>query len=83
LDDETQGRTNDDEMFGVDDLAGEEVVIDTTTGKHEEKIIEDVNTAKPITNVGEVVTTTTIKDSAASTTDVTEDEILWLKHWLH
>nr|GEW90995.1 hypothetical protein [Tanacetum cinerariifolium] len=32
LDDETQGRTNDDEMFGVDDLDGEEVVMETTTG---------------------------------------------------
>nr|GEW88349.1 retrovirus-related Pol polyprotein from transposon TNT 1-94 [Tanacetum cinerariifolium] len=32
LDDETQGRINDDEMFGVDDLAGEEVVMETTTG---------------------------------------------------
>nr|GEV07835.1 Gag-Pol polyprotein [Tanacetum cinerariifolium] len=32
LDDETYGRTNDDEMFGVDDLAGEEVVMETTTG---------------------------------------------------
>nr|GFA47267.1 retrotransposable element Tf2 [Tanacetum cinerariifolium] len=31
-DDETQERTNDDEMFGVDDLAGEEVVVETTTG---------------------------------------------------
>nr|GEW30228.1 retrovirus-related Pol polyprotein from transposon TNT 1-94 [Tanacetum cinerariifolium] len=31
LDDETQGRTNDDEMFGVDDLAREEVVMETTT----------------------------------------------------
>nr|GEW81273.1 hypothetical protein [Tanacetum cinerariifolium] len=29
LDDETQGRTNDDEMFAVDDLAREEVVIDS------------------------------------------------------
>nr|GEU62812.1 glutamic acid-rich protein-like [Tanacetum cinerariifolium] len=29
LDDETQGRTNDDEMFGVDDHAREEVVIDS------------------------------------------------------
>nr|GEW91932.1 putative ribonuclease H-like domain-containing protein [Tanacetum cinerariifolium] len=29
LDDETWGRTNDDEMFEVDDLAGEEVVIDS------------------------------------------------------
>nr|GEZ25571.1 hypothetical protein [Tanacetum cinerariifolium] len=32
LDDKTQGRTNDDEMFGVDDLAGEEVVVETTIG---------------------------------------------------
>nr|GEX63142.1 hypothetical protein [Tanacetum cinerariifolium] len=32
LDNETQGRTNNDEMFGVDDLAGEEVVMETTTG---------------------------------------------------
>nr|GEV01472.1 hypothetical protein [Tanacetum cinerariifolium] len=31
LDDETQGRINDDEMFGVDDLDGEEVVMETTT----------------------------------------------------
>nr|GEV65892.1 copia protein [Tanacetum cinerariifolium] len=55
LDDETQGRTNDDEMFGVDDLAREEVVKDTTTGEHEEQIIEDVSTAEPITTVGEVL----------------------------
>nr|GEX22144.1 protein ALP1-like [Tanacetum cinerariifolium] len=48
LDDETQGKTNDDEMFGVDDLAGEEVVMETTNG---------------------------VKDSAAPTTDVTEDEV--------
>nr|GEW67225.1 hypothetical protein [Tanacetum cinerariifolium] len=32
LDVETQGRTNDDEMFRVDDLAIEEVVMETTTG---------------------------------------------------
>nr|GFA28180.1 hypothetical protein [Tanacetum cinerariifolium] len=32
LEDETQGITNDDEMFRVDDLAREEVVIKTTTG---------------------------------------------------
>nr|GEV11934.1 hypothetical protein [Tanacetum cinerariifolium] len=48
LDDETQERTNDDEMFKVDDLAGEEVVMNTTT---------------------------TVKDSASLTKDVTEDEI--------
>nr|GEX30048.1 retrovirus-related Pol polyprotein from transposon TNT 1-94 [Tanacetum cinerariifolium] len=75
LDDETQGRTNDDEMFGVDDLAEEEIVMDTTTGEHEEHIIEDVSTAEPVTTDGEVVTTTTVKDSDAPTTDVTEDKI--------
>nr|GEX45428.1 hypothetical protein [Tanacetum cinerariifolium] len=79
LDDETHGRTNDDDMFGVDDLAGEEVVMDTTTGEHVEQIIKDVekevSTAEPITTAGEVVTTT-VKVSAAPTTDVTEDEII-------
>nr|GEU79818.1 beta-glucosidase 44-like [Tanacetum cinerariifolium] len=48
LDDETQGRTNDGEMFRVDDLFREEVVMETTTG---------------------------VKDSAAPTKDVTEDEV--------
>nr|GFC03846.1 hypothetical protein [Tanacetum cinerariifolium] len=32
LDNKTQGRTNDYEMFRVDDLAREEVVMETTTG---------------------------------------------------
>nr|GEZ59746.1 hypothetical protein [Tanacetum cinerariifolium] len=73
LDDETYGRTNDDEMFGVDDLTGEEVVMDTKTGEHEEQIIKDVSTAEPVTTAGEVVTT--VKDSAALITNVTEDEI--------
>nr|GEY23111.1 hypothetical protein [Tanacetum cinerariifolium] len=49
LDDETQGKTNDDEIFRVDDLSGEEVVMETTTGEHEEKIIEDVSTTEPDT----------------------------------
>nr|GEX67229.1 hypothetical protein [Tanacetum cinerariifolium] len=53
LDDETQGRINDDEMFGVDDLDGEVVVI--------------YSAAEPVT---------TIKDSAAPTTNVTEDKII-------
>nr|GEV57417.1 hypothetical protein [Tanacetum cinerariifolium] len=49
LDDETQGRTNDNEMFGVDDLAGEEVVMDS--------VAEPVTTVKdspsPTTDVTE------------------------------
>nr|GEY73136.1 retrotransposon protein, putative, Ty1-copia subclass [Tanacetum cinerariifolium] len=43
LDDETQGRKNDDEMFGVDDLAGEEVVMETITGvKYSVSLTTDV-----------------------------------------
>nr|GEV86036.1 putative reverse transcriptase domain-containing protein [Tanacetum cinerariifolium] len=53
LDDETQWRTNDDEIFRVDDLAGEEVVMNSV--------------ADPVT---------TVKDSAAPTTNVTKDEII-------
>nr|GEY02651.1 hypothetical protein [Tanacetum cinerariifolium] len=64
------GEENDDEMFGVDDLSGEEVVLDTITGEHEEHIIEDVSTAKPVTTAGEVVTTVADKVSAAPTTNV-------------
>nr|GEX14721.1 hypothetical protein [Tanacetum cinerariifolium] len=75
LDDDTQGRTNDDEMYRVDDCVREEVVMDTTTGEHEEHIIEDVSTAELVTIAGEVVTTTAVNVSAAPTTDVTKDEI--------
>nr|GEZ70033.1 hypothetical protein [Tanacetum cinerariifolium] len=66
---------NDDEMFGVDDLSGEELVLDTTTNEHKEQIIEDVSTNKPVTTAGEVVTTVDDKVSAAPTADVTKDEI--------
>nr|GEX03440.1 copia protein [Tanacetum cinerariifolium] len=52
-----------------------EVVLDTTTGEHEEQLIEDVSTAKPVTTAGEVVTIVADKVSVAPTTDVTEDEI--------
>nr|GEV59776.1 hypothetical protein [Tanacetum cinerariifolium] len=75
LDVDTHGRKNDDEMFGVDNLSKEKVVLDTTTGEHEEQIIEDVSTAKPVNTAGEVVTTIADKVSVAPTTDVTKYEI--------
>nr|GFA00004.1 hypothetical protein [Tanacetum cinerariifolium] len=75
LDADTQGRKNDDEMFGVNDLSREEVVLDTTTDEHEEQIIEDVSTAEQVTTATEVVTTAADKVSAAPTTYVTEDKI--------
>nr|GFD08257.1 hypothetical protein [Tanacetum cinerariifolium] len=34
--DETQGRMNEEEMFGVKDLAGNEVIVDATAGEEEE-----------------------------------------------
>nr|GEV13717.1 hypothetical protein [Tanacetum cinerariifolium] len=79
LDDEAQGRTNNDDMFGVNDLADKEVVMDTTTGEHVEHVTKDVekevSTVEPVTTAGEVVTTAAIKVSAAPTTYVTEDEL--------
>nr|GEW91437.1 hypothetical protein [Tanacetum cinerariifolium] len=49
----------------------------------QEQIIKDVSTAEPVTTADEVVTTTIVKDIVAPTTDVIEDEITMLKHWLH
>nr|GEY07216.1 hypothetical protein [Tanacetum cinerariifolium] len=49
LDDETQGRKNDDEMFRVDDLAGKEVVMETTTGvKDKQEMSTTILTAATI-----------------------------------
>nr|GEY13282.1 ribonuclease H-like domain, reverse transcriptase, RNA-dependent DNA polymerase [Tanacetum cinerariifolium]GEY19058.1 ribonuclease H-like domain, reverse transcriptase, RNA-dependent DNA polymerase [Tanacetum cinerariifolium] len=50
LDDETQRRIINDEMFGVDDLAGEEVVMQTTTGVKDSAAptIDDKGKAKMI-----------------------------------
>nr|GEV66155.1 uncharacterized mitochondrial protein AtMg00810-like [Tanacetum cinerariifolium] len=75
LDADIQGRKNNNDILGVDDLSGEEVVLDTTTSEHEEHIIEDVSTAEPVNTDGEVVTTVADKVTVVPTTYVTEDEI--------
>nr|GEY61888.1 hypothetical protein [Tanacetum cinerariifolium] len=67
--DEAQGRMHDANMFGVDDLKGNEVIVDVR-----EKIIEkEVSTADPITTAGEVVIAASVEDSAAPTTATTAD----------
>nr|GEU49945.1 hypothetical protein [Tanacetum cinerariifolium] len=67
--DEAQKRIHDADMFGVDDLKGNEVIVDV-----KEKIIEkEVNTADPITTAGEVVTAASVEDSATPTTTTTID----------
>nr|GEV00571.1 ribonuclease H-like domain-containing protein [Tanacetum cinerariifolium] len=57
-----QGKLNEKEMFVVDDLDGDEVIMDVTTGENVEqstKVAEkEVSTADPVTTAGEVVTTT-------------------------
>nr|GEY61621.1 hypothetical protein [Tanacetum cinerariifolium] len=68
--DEAQGRMHDADMFGVDDLEGNEVIVDVR-----EKIVEkEVSTADPVTTAGEVVTAASVEDSAAPTTATTIDK---------
>nr|GEW18148.1 hypothetical protein [Tanacetum cinerariifolium] len=70
--DDTQGRINEEDMFGVNDLDGDEVVVDVPTSENVEqsvKVVEkEVSTADPVTTAGEVVTTAGIKVITAATT---------------
>nr|GEW68202.1 hypothetical protein [Tanacetum cinerariifolium] len=67
--DEAQGRMHDADMFGDDDLEGNEVIVDVR-----EKIVKkEVSTAGPVTTAGEVVTAASVKDSVAPTTATTVD----------
>nr|GEZ40977.1 hypothetical protein [Tanacetum cinerariifolium] len=71
--DETQGRMNEEDMFGVNDLDGDEVIMDATAGEEVEqstKVVEkEVSTVDPVTTAGEVVTTA--KDVEVTTADTT------------
>nr|GFB75822.1 hypothetical protein [Tanacetum cinerariifolium] len=57
-----QERLNEEKMFGVDDLDGEQVIMDVTTSENVEQDAtvaeKEVSTADPVTTAGEVVTTT-------------------------
>nr|GEU48219.1 hypothetical protein [Tanacetum cinerariifolium] len=59
--DETHGRMNEEEMFRVNDLDGDEVIMDATAGEEvkQSTIVagKEVSTADPVTTDGEVVTT--------------------------
>nr|GEX77420.1 hypothetical protein [Tanacetum cinerariifolium] len=56
-----KGRLNAEEMFGVNDLDGDEVIMDVTAGKNVEQSVKitenEVSTVDPVTTVGKVVTT--------------------------
>nr|GEZ78295.1 hypothetical protein [Tanacetum cinerariifolium] len=65
-----KGRMHDADMFGVDDLEGNEVFIDVR-----EKIVKkEVSIADPVTTAGEVVTDASVEDSVAPTTATTADD---------
>nr|GEV43008.1 hypothetical protein [Tanacetum cinerariifolium] len=78
--DDTQGRMNEGDMFGVNDLDGDEVVVDVSASKKVEqsvKVVEkEVSTADLVTTTGEVVTTAGIKvNTAATTPQIYKDEL--------
>nr|GEU64943.1 hypothetical protein [Tanacetum cinerariifolium] len=67
-------------MFGVNDLDGDEVVVDVSASekvKESVKVVEkEVSTADPVTTAGEVVTTAGIEvTSAATTSQIFKDEL--------
>nr|GEU28616.1 hypothetical protein [Tanacetum cinerariifolium] len=75
-----QGRMNDQNIFGVNDLDGDEVVVDVSTREKKEqsgKVAEKkVSTVDPVTTVGKVVTTADVEVSVAlNTTTTTDDEV--------
>nr|GEV97243.1 ribonuclease H-like domain-containing protein [Tanacetum cinerariifolium] len=79
---ETQGRLNEEEMFGVDDLDGDEVIMDVTTGENVEQSTKDaekeVSTTDPVTTAGEVVTIVEVT-IAAATPQISKDELTLAK----
>nr|GEX70068.1 uncharacterized mitochondrial protein AtMg00810-like [Tanacetum cinerariifolium] len=81
-----QGRMNKEDLFGVNDLDGDEVVIDVSAGEKEEqseKVVEkEVSTADPVTTAGEVVTTDDVEVSTALTNTTTTDDELTLAQTL-
>nr|GEU53630.1 putative ribonuclease H-like domain-containing protein [Tanacetum cinerariifolium] len=68
--DETQRRMNEDEMFGVNDLDGDEVIVDATAGKeveHNTKVAKkEVNTADPVATADELTLDQTLIEIKAA-----------------
>nr|GEY74975.1 hypothetical protein [Tanacetum cinerariifolium] len=78
--DDTQGRMNEEDMFVVNDLDGDEVVMDVLASKKVEQSVEvvekEVSTIDPVTTAGEVVTTAGVEVTTAATTpQIYKDEL--------
>nr|GEW56286.1 integrase, catalytic region, zinc finger, CCHC-type, peptidase aspartic, catalytic [Tanacetum cinerariifolium] len=78
--DETYKRLNEEEMFGLNDLDGDEVIMDATACKNVEQSAKvakkEVSTADLVTTAGEVVTTASVEVTTAATTpQISKDEL--------
>nr|GEY73126.1 hypothetical protein [Tanacetum cinerariifolium] len=78
--DDTHGRMNEEDMFGVNDIDGDDVVVDVSTSEKVEysvKVVEkEVSTADPITTVGEVIITAGIEVTTVVTTpQISKDKL--------
>nr|GEW20782.1 retrovirus-related Pol polyprotein from transposon TNT 1-94 [Tanacetum cinerariifolium] len=77
--DDTQGRMNKENMFGVNDLDGDEVVVDVSASEkveHSVKVVEkEVSTVDLVTTAGEVVTTTGIEVTTSTTLQISKNEL--------
>nr|GEW58471.1 zf-CCHC domain-containing protein/UBN2 domain-containing protein [Tanacetum cinerariifolium] len=77
-----QGRLNEEDLLGVHDLDGDEVIVDVTTGENVEKdatIAEkEVSIVDPVKTVGEVVTIAEdVKvTTAAKTPQISKDNVI-------
>nr|GEW57530.1 hypothetical protein [Tanacetum cinerariifolium] len=73
-----QGRINDQDMFRVNYLNGNEVGVHASAGEKEEQsekvTKKEVSTIDPVTTTGEVVTTADVEVSDALTTTTTTDD---------
>nr|GEU44288.1 zinc finger, CCHC-type [Tanacetum cinerariifolium] len=79
--DETQRRMNEEEIFRVDDLDGDDIIMDAITGEDVEQSTKvakkEVSTADLVTTDGEVVTTAEGVEvtTAAATSQISKDEL--------
>nr|GEU80318.1 ribonuclease H-like domain, reverse transcriptase, RNA-dependent DNA polymerase [Tanacetum cinerariifolium] len=78
---ETEGRINEEDLFGVNDLDGDEVIVDVTAGENVEQSIKvaekEVSTVDPVTTASEVVNTAEDVEvtTTATTPQISKDEL--------
>nr|GEX87361.1 hypothetical protein [Tanacetum cinerariifolium] len=76
-----QGRMNEKDLFGVNNLDGDEVIVDVTAGENVEQDAtiakKEVSTVDPVTTAGEVVTTGEDVEvtTATATTQISKDDV--------